>query len=71
MPSVIELPHQCDRVWTGIRTRTRKLVLNGEGASWLFFDLERDPFEMENLVSNPARQREMAELRAKVEAMQP
>jgi hypothetical protein len=46
-------------------------VLNGEGASWLFFDLERDPFEMENLVSNPARQREMADLRAKVEAMQP
>jgi arylsulfatase A-like enzyme len=27
MPSVVRLPHQCDRAWRGVRTKTRKLVL--------------------------------------------
>ena len=63
MPSVVALPHQCDRVWKGVRTRGRKLVLNADGTPWLFFDLERDPFEMDNLASNPARQPELDELR--------
>jgi arylsulfatase A-like enzyme len=63
MPSVVALPHQCDRVWRGVRTRTRKLVLNEDGSPWLFFDLERDPFEMTNLVSAPERQREIDGLR--------
>ena len=63
MPSVVALPHQCDRVWTGIRTRTRKLVLNETGTPWLFFDLKGDPFELENLVSHPDRASEISELR--------
>jgi arylsulfatase A-like enzyme len=28
MPSVVNLPQQCDRMWRGVRTKTRKLVLN-------------------------------------------
>ena len=28
MPSVVRLPDQCDRVWAGVRTPARKLVLN-------------------------------------------
>ena len=63
MPSVVALPHQCDRVWSGIRTRQRKLVLNGDGSPWLLFDLERDPLERENLVSDTSRQAEIAALR--------
>jgi arylsulfatase A-like enzyme len=51
MPSVVALPHQCDRVWRGVRTAKRKLVLNADGTPWLFFDLENDPLEMRNLVS--------------------
>lgn len=66
MPSVVALPHQCDRVWRGVRTRSRKLVLNADGSPWLFFDLERDPFEMENLVSRPERASEMAELQRSI-----
>jgi arylsulfatase A-like enzyme len=62
MPSVVRLPEQCDRVWRGVRTKTRKLVLNEDGSPWLFFDLERDPFEMENLVNDPVRKSELAEL---------
>ncbi|MDB6167856.1 MAG: sulfatase [Verrucomicrobia bacterium] len=63
MPSVVALPHQCDRVWHGVRTRDRKLILNDDGTPWLFFDLERDPWEMTNLVGNPASRAEIDRLR--------
>lgn len=66
MPSVVALPHQCDRVWRGVRTSTRKLVLNEDGTPWLFFDLERDPLEMKNLAGEPARQGEIDVLRSQV-----
>ena len=64
MPSVVALPHQCDRVWRGVRTPTRKLVLSADGSPWLFFDLETDPLEMTNLAGDPARAAEIAALRA-------
>jgi len=64
MPSFVALPHQCDRVWRGVRTPTRKLVLNEDGSPWLFFDLETDPLEMKNLAGDPARAAEIAALRA-------
>jgi arylsulfatase A-like enzyme len=64
MPSVVRLPHQCDRVWRGIRTRERKLVLNADGTPWLFFDLARDPLELSNEAAEPARAGEISALRA-------
>lgn len=64
MPSVVALPQQCDRVWRGVRTSTRKLVLNADGSPWLFFDLESDPGETKNLANIPARAAEIANLRA-------
>ena len=63
MPSVVALPHQCDRAWTGVRTAERKLVLGPDGAPWLFFDLRNDPGEERNLVGDPARAEEIAELK--------
>ena len=63
MPSVVALPYQCDRVWRGVRTKTRKLVLNADGTPWLFFDLEADPLEMKNLAGDVARAGEMEKLR--------
>lgn len=66
MPSVVALPHQCDRIWRGVRTAARKLVLNADGSPWLFFDLAADPFERENLAGDPARAAEMARLAAQV-----
>jgi arylsulfatase A-like enzyme len=62
MPSVVALPDQCDRAWRGVRTAKRKLVLDGSGVPWLFFDLEQDPLEMKNLVTDPARAAEIAGL---------
>ncbi len=66
MPSVVALPDQCDRAWRGVRTATRKLVLNADGSPWLFFDLERDPLELKNLAADPAFAAEIAALRAQV-----
>ena len=66
MPSVVARPHQCDRVWRGVRTPARKLVLNADGSPWLFFDLERDPFEQENLADDRARQDEIADFRQRL-----
>ena len=62
MPSIVALPFQCDRVWRGARTKTRKLVLNADGKPWLFFDLEQDPLETKNLVNEVNRWEEMAAL---------
>jgi arylsulfatase A-like enzyme len=69
MPSVVALPHQCDRVWRGVRTRERKLVLNADGSPWLFFDLAADPLELRNLVDDPARAAERATWRERVAAI--
>jgi arylsulfatase A-like enzyme len=66
MPSVVRLPHQCDRVWRGGRTRTHKLVLNEDRTPWLFFDLVRDPGEEHNLAGDPGRGAEMADLRRRI-----
>jgi len=66
MPSVVALPYQCERIWRGVRTKTRKLVLNQDGTPWLFFDLEHDPLEMKNLAGDPARSGEIEELRRMV-----
>jgi arylsulfatase A-like enzyme len=63
MPSVVELRYQCDRVWRGVRNRSRKLVLNETGEPWLFFDLEQDPWETTNLATEPERRGEIDALR--------
>jgi Sulfatase len=43
MPSVVALPHQCDRVWSGWRAPARKEVFNADGSLWLAMDLKGDP----------------------------
>jgi arylsulfatase A-like enzyme len=54
MPSIVRLPHQCDRVWRGVRTSRRKFVAarspDGRWVPWLLHDLEHDRFERTNLV---------------------
>lgn len=50
MPSVVALPLQCDRVWSGRRSAVRKEVFNADGSPWLAFDLAGDPGEQHSLV---------------------
>jgi len=54
MPSVVRLSHQCDRVWSGRRSKDVKEVFNADGSPWLRFDLTSDPGEMRNLGSSAA-----------------
>ncbi len=49
MPSVVALPHQCDRAWRGWRSASRKEIFTADGAPWLTFDLAGDPGERVNL----------------------
>jgi arylsulfatase A-like enzyme len=63
MPSVPPFPLQCDRVWKGFRSQKHKLILNGDGSPWLYFDLEHDPHEMQNLAGQPDRRAEIENLR--------
>jgi arylsulfatase A-like enzyme len=62
MPSVVALPDQCDRVWRGVRTPQRKLIVNAGGSPWLYFDLEQDPGELDNLAGEASRAAERADL---------
>lgn len=68
MPSVVPFPQQCDQTWRAIRTRTRKLVLRADGSPWLFFNLEDDPLELNNLISDPRYESEMEQLRAMIDS---
>jgi hypothetical protein len=48
MPSVVRLPQQCDRVWRGWRSKTRKQIFNADGSLWLDLDLASDSGELKN-----------------------
>ncbi len=63
MPAATEIALQCPVAWRGFRSAQHKLVLNADGTPWLYFDLEKDPLELRNLVGEPERQREIEELK--------
>lgn len=61
MPGATALPHQCGEAWRGFRSPQHKLVLRADGRPWLYFDLARDPLELNNLAEDPAYAAEIAE----------
>lgn len=66
MPTPTAIPLQCPEAWRGFRSARHKLVLRrteaGAEKPWLYFDLERDPFELVNLAYDPARSDEINRL---------
>jgi arylsulfatase A-like enzyme len=63
---VLELRHKqvfYDKLWRAFRTERYKYIVLGDnrGAEpWLFFDLKNDPYELRNLVNDPAYADEIA-----------
>ena len=47
--------------WQGVRTRDWTLARNTEGA-WLLYDLKNDPYQLNNLVSDPGHRSKLEEL---------
>jgi arylsulfatase A-like enzyme len=62
MPTGTEIALQCPEAWRGFRSAKHKLVLRADGTPWMYFDLERDPLEMNNLAEDPARSGEIGKL---------
>ncbi len=48
--------------WRGIRTDRYTFVTHGDGSDWLLFDNTKDPYQMVNLVDDPAAAEKKAEL---------
>jgi len=67
MPAATDLPRQCPHAWRGFRSARHKLVLragpDGREEPWLYFNLEADPWELRNLVDDPASADELREAR--------
>ena len=55
MPVAAEVAHQCPYAWRGVRSaaekRVSRIAADGRETPWLHFDLRRDPYELENLIS--------------------
>ena len=56
-----------DAGWRGVRTQ-RYMYARYEDAPWVLYDLENDPYELENLAQDPAAESIRADLDAKLAA---
>ncbi len=52
----------CPRLGYMLRSRQYKLLVNGSMEDAMFFDLEKDPLELRNEISNPAYREEIRQL---------
>jgi arylsulfatase A-like enzyme len=63
-------PYQGDGTegaWRGVRT-SRYMYARFETKPWVLYDLEKDPYEMKNLVDDPASQALLKEMESRVNA---
>lgn len=54
--------------WRGIRTKEWVYAYHARG-DWVMYDLKRDPYELKNLVKDPASRGQRDKLRAQLDAM--
>ena len=55
--------------WYGIRTRTDKLMFYYKRGEWEYFDLAKDPEELDNAYSNPAYAGRIAALKVRLDEL--
>ena len=52
--------------WRGVRTH-RYMYARYESKPWVLYDLEKDPFELQNLVDDPRRKRVRDDMERRLE----
>ncbi len=43
--------------WRGVRTKTHTYARLADGGPWILFDNKNDPYQMKNLVNDPAHKK--------------
>ena len=55
--------------WRGVRTKTHTYARLADGGPWILYDNKSDPYQMKNLVSDPAHATLREELEAKMQSL--
>lgn len=55
--------------WRGVRTKTHTYARLEDGGPWILFDNKSDPYQMKNLVNDPAHRKLRDEMEAKMQAL--
>ena len=55
--------------WRGVRTKTHTYVRLEDGGPWILFDNKSDPYQMNNLVNDPAHKKLRDEMEAKMKVL--
>lgn len=55
--------------WRGVRTKTHTYAKLQKGGPWLLFDNKNDPYQMKNLVNDPAHKEIQDEMEAKLKVL--
>lgn len=62
--------HHNTRAHYGVRTDTHKLIHYWKKDAWELFDLQRDPTEQKNLITDPAQAGKVTALKAEIVRLQ-
>ncbi len=65
------MPWMCNAAtpWRGVRTKTHTYARLADGGPWVLYDNVNDPYQMKNLVNDPAHKRLRDEMESKMQAL--
>ncbi len=65
------MPWMCNAAtpWRGVRTKTHTYARLADGGPWVLYDNRNDPYQMKNLVNDPAHNALRDEMEAKMQAL--
>ena len=58
-----------DTEWRGVRTKTHTYARLADGGPWILYDNKNDPYQMKNLVNDPAHKKLQDEMEATMQAL--
>ena len=65
------MPWMCNAAtpWRGVRTKTHTYARLLDGGPWVLYDNKKDPYQMKNLVNDPAHEKLRDQMEAKMKAL--